>query len=129
MVSFMIHSLISDSLKRLPARFYRSSTGKEPVRDWLLELSQEDRKTIGTDVKDVEFSWPIGMPLCRPLTGQKGLWEVRSSLKGGRIARLLFYVCNGEMILLHGFLKTTQKTPQQDIDLAVKRKKDHEHHA
>ncbi len=107
--------------KRLPAYFYRLDSGREPVREWLKELEPEDRKAIGEDVKDVEFSWPIGMPLVRPLGRE--IWEVRSSLSGSRIARVLFCVEGGRMVLLHGFLKKTQKTPQRDIDLALKRKK------
>jgi phage-related protein len=76
---------------------------------------------IGEDVKDVEFSWPIGMPLVRSLG--RDLWEVRSSLMHGRIARIIFCAEEGRMILLHGLIKKTQKTPQHDIDLALKRQK------
>lgn len=76
------------SLKRLPARFYRSDTGREPVREWLKGLDPKDRRILGEYIKDVEFSWPIGMPLVRSMGG--GLWEVRSSLSQGRIARILF---------------------------------------
>jgi phage-related protein len=108
-------------LKRLPARFYRLDSGREPVREWLLGLDATARKVIGEDIKDVEFSWPIGMPLVRSL-GQ-GIWEVRSSLAGGRIARVLFCVEPDCMVLLHGFMKKTKKTPQQEIDLAIKRMK------
>jgi phage-related protein len=108
-------------LKRLPTRFYRSDSGREPVREWLKELDLEDRKTIGEDIKDVEFSWPIGMPLVRSLGND--LWEVRSDLRRGRIARVIFCVDCGCMILLHGFMKKSQKTPEQDIDLALKRMK------
>jgi hypothetical protein len=62
----------SDTLQCLPARFYRSDTGREPVREWLKSLDAADRRC---------------------------------------------------MVLLHGFMKKTQKTPKQDIDLALKRKK------
>jgi phage-related protein len=85
-------------------------------------LQEEDRKVIGEDIKDVEFSWPIGMPLCRSLG--RGLWEVRSDLSGGRIARVLFCIASSQMVLLHGFIKKTQKTPAADIEMALKRKKD-----
>jgi len=85
-------------------------------------LSADDRKIVGEDVKDVEFAWPIGMPLCRPL-GQ-GLWEVRSTLTQGRIARMLFYQREGKMVLLHAFIKKTQKTPAADLELAIRRKKE-----
>ena len=109
-------------MKRLPAAFYQSFSGREPVREWLKALEDEDRKVIGEDIKDVEFSWLIGMPLCRSLG--KSLWEVRSDLAGGRIARVIFCVASGRMVLLHGFIKKTQKTPEADLELALKRKKD-----
>jgi phage-related protein len=108
-------------LKRLPARFYRSDSGREPVREWLKSLDPEGRRIIGDDIKDVEFSWPIGMPLVRSLGRE--LWEVRSSLPHGRIARVLFCIEHDCMVLLHGFMKKTQKTPKQEIDLAIRRKK------
>ena len=113
-------------LKRLPAKFFRSEGGREPVKDWLKTLSSEDCRIVGSDIKDVEFSFPIGLPLCRQLAGYKDLWEVRSKLTGGRIARIIFYINKGEMILLHGFIKKSQKTPKQEIDLALNRKKEHE---
>src|SRR5271157_4911499 len=116
----MVLFVMDPGLKRLPARFYRSDNGHEPVREWLKALSREDRKVIGEDIKDVEFSWPIGMPLIRSLGRE--LWEVRSSLPQGRIARVIFCVEHGGMVLLHGFIKKTQKTPQREIDLALKRK-------
>jgi phage-related protein len=112
---------MTPGLKRLPARFYRSDSGREPVREWLKSLDLVDRKVIGEDIKDVEFSWPIGMPLVRPLG--HALWEVRSSLPHGRIARVLFGVTGEQMVLLHAFIKKTQKTPKPDIDLALKRMK------
>lgn len=81
----------------------------------------EDRRIIGEDIKDVEFSWPIGMPLVRSLGRE--LWEVRSSLPQGRIARVLFCVEQDFMVLLHGFMKKTQKTPEREMDTAIRRKK------
>jgi len=112
---------MTPGLKRLPAQFYRSDSGREPVREWLKGLEAEDRKVIGEDIKDVEFSWPIGMPLVGSLGRE--LWEVRSRLPRGRIARVVFCVEQGRMVLLHGFIKKTQKTPQNDLDLALKRRK------
>lgn len=109
-------------MKRLPAVFYALPSGREPVREWLLALGRADRRIVGEDIKDVEFAWPIGMPLCRSLG--RGLWEVRSDLTGGRIARTLFCVQDGRMILLHAFVKKTQKTPATDLELAAKRRKE-----
>jgi phage-related protein len=107
--------------KRVPAAFYRNRNGAEPVREWLKSLAAEDRKTIGTDIAIVERGWPIGMPVCRPLGA--GLWEVRSSIKDG-IARVIFCLHDGQLVLLNGFVKKTQKTPQAEIDLALRRKRE-----
>lgn len=109
-------------MKRLPAFFYRLPSGREPVREWLRDLGETDRKIIGEDINDVEFSWPIGMPLCRGLGS--GLWEVRSGLVQGRIARVLFCVREGRMVLLHAFIKKTRKTPAAELELALKRMRD-----
>ena len=111
--------------KRVPAIFYRTEAGGEPVRDWLKELSSEDRKRIGEDIKTVEFGWPIGMPVCKPLG--HGIYEVRSNLAQNRIARVLFYIDKkGRMVLLHGFIKKTRKTPGEDLDLARRNKNKHQ---
>ncbi len=111
-----------DRSKKIAARFFVSASGKLPVREWLLDLDQIDRQAIGKDIQKVEFGWPIGMPYCRPLG--RGLWEVRSSISSGRIARVVFAIRDGEMVLLHGFVKKTQKTPQHDIDLSLQRMKE-----
>lgn len=106
--------------RKVDIRFFRTESGKEPVREWLLSLDRDARKTIGEDILKVQYCWPIGKPLVDGLG--RGLWEVRSKLDD-RIARVIFYVEGHEMILLHGFIKKTQKTPQQELDLALKRKK------
>lgn len=109
-------------LKKIPAFFYQSTSGAEPVRDWLLALDDDDRRTIGIDIATVEYGWPVGMPTCRALGN--GLWEVRSSLASRREARVIFAVIEDQMVLLHGFMKKTQKTPKPDLDLALKRLKE-----
>lgn len=96
-------------MKQLEAIFYKSESGTEPVRYWLLSLSKEDKKTIGEDVKTVQIGWPLGMPLVRSLGD--GLWEVRSNLINGRISRIIFFMDKGAMILLNGFVKKSKKPP------------------
>jgi phage-related protein len=103
-------------------RFYETAAGARPVLDWLLGLSRDDRRIVGTDIQKVEFGWPLGMPYCRSLS--RGLWEVRSDLTGRRTARVVFCTVDGEMILLHAFVKKTQKTSQADLDVASKRMRD-----
>ena len=111
-----------DRSKKVAARFYLTAGGANPVRDWIVALTEPDRRTIGKDVQKVEFGWPIGMPYCRPLG--RGVWEVRSDLSSGRIGRVLFCLRDGEMILLHGFIKKSQKTPPHELDTAVRRMKE-----
>ena len=111
-----------DRIKKIAARFFVAASGKMPVRDWLLELDQADRREIGKDIQKVEFGWPIGMPYCRSLG--RGLWEVRSNISSGRIARVLFAIRDGEMVLLHGFVKKSQTTLPQAISLALQRMKE-----
>jgi phage-related protein len=111
-----------NGFKQLPAVFFRTNSGREPVRVWLKDLDPADRKIVGDDIRDCEFAWPVGLPLCRPITGRRGLWEIRSNLSGGRIARVLFCIEHGRMVLLHGFIKKTQRTPGREIEIAVKRK-------
>jgi phage-related protein len=111
--------------KLVPAIFYRTEASGEPVRDWLKKLPPEDRKRIGEDIKTVEFGWPIGMPFCRPLGD--GIYEIRTSMAQNRIGRVLFYIDKkSRMVLLHGFIKKTQKTPEADLDLARSNKSKHQ---
>ena len=106
---------------KLEAVFFATARGREPVREWLLHLERPDRKQVGTDIAYVQWKWPIGKPRVDHLKG--GVWEVRSNLKDG-IARVLFAVSGGEMILLHGFMKKTQRTPAGDLALATARWKE-----
>lgn len=109
-------------LTEIPVVFYRTASGVEPVRDWLRSLPEDDRRKIGIDLATVQVGWPVGMPLCRSLGD--GLWEVRSSLPSRRIARILFFADEGRLGVVHGFIKKTQKTPQDEMDLARKRMKE-----
>jgi phage-related protein len=99
--------------------FFQTDLGTEPVRDWLKSLEATEKRSIGEQIKTVQIGWPLGMPLVRKL--EQGLWEVRISLNH-KIARVLFTTVDGYMVLLHGFIKKSQKTPQADLDLAKARR-------
>ena len=101
--------------------FFKLLSGKEPVREWLKELEKTDRLIIGIDIKTVQYGFPIGMPLVRPM--KDGLFEVRSDLSSKRISRVFFCVEDETVILLHGFIKKSQKTPDNEIEIARKRYK------
>jgi phage-related protein len=103
----------------LPAVFFRTETGREPVREWLKDLPKDEGRIIGEDIMTVQFRWPLGMPLVDSLGS--GIWEIRSRL-ANRVARTLFFVHQEEIILLHGFIKKTRKTPNEDRALALRRK-------
>lgn len=113
---------MSDRLHAIPLEFWKSAAGNEPVRDWLKELPVADRVVVGGDLRQVQFGWPIGMPLVRHL--QDGLWEVRSSLPSKREARVIFTANDEVIIALHSFIKKSRKTPPSDLALATKRRKD-----
>src|ERR1700751_2958044 len=106
--------------RKVPVVFYRTRAGAEVVRDGLRGLDERDRNTIGQDLMRVQYRWPVGMRLCRSLG--KGLWEVRSDLARRRIARVLFSVVQGKIVVVHGFIKKTQKTSVEDSALAHRRK-------
>ncbi|MGD0340073.1 MAG: type II toxin-antitoxin system RelE/ParE family toxin, partial [Bacteroidota bacterium] len=99
----------------MEVRFYRSETGNQPVREWLLDLPDADRKLIGEDIKTAQFGWPLGMPLIEKV--EPGIWEIRSRLRHG-IARTLFTVEGNLMVLLHGFIKKSNKIPIGDLRVA-----------
>jgi phage-related protein len=113
---------MEEAPRKIPVVFYRTPARAEGVRDWLRGLDEADRNIIGQDLMRVQFRWPIGMPICRPLGD--GLWEVRSDLSSNRIARVFFCLTEGRLVALHGIIKKTQKTPQADLDLARKRKRE-----
>ena len=114
----------SDRPRKVPVVFYRTPAGTEVVRNWLRGLNEGDRNAIGQDLMRVQYRWPVGMPLCRPMG--EGLWEVRSDLPSNRTARVLFSVQQGKILILHGFIKKTRKTPDEDLALARKRKREFE---
>jgi phage-related protein len=102
--------------------FYRTSSGNEPIREWLREMDSDDRRAVGLDLMRVQWRWPVGMPLCRPMGN--GLWEVRTELTGHRTARVLFCVHVGQLVALHGFIKKTRKTPDAELRKAHRRQKE-----
>ena len=108
--------------QKTPLIFFRTEAGSEPVREWLKGLDAAERQRIGKDLLRAQWRWPVGMPLCRPLG--KGLWEVRTNLASSRTARVLLCLYRGRLVALHGFIKKTRKTTEEDLALARKRQKE-----
>ena len=108
--------------RKIELVFFRNETGGEPVREWLKDLDQGERRAIGMDLLRAQWRWPVGMPLCRPMG--KRLWEVRTNLPDNRTARVLICFYEGWLVALHGFIKKTRATPADDLMLARKRQKE-----
>lgn len=109
---------MGDSLPKLTVRFFSTASGAQPVREWLNALEPEDRRSIGREIRTVQFGWPIGMPVVRKI--EDGLWEVRVSLDR-RIARVVFTIVRSEAVLVHGFIKKTRRFSAGDLMLARSR--------
>ncbi|PYC15520.1 type II toxin-antitoxin system RelE/ParE family toxin [Pseudomonas mosselii] len=116
-VPFLVH--LVESHPQLRVFFFRSDLGNEPVREWLKALPRNQHRLIGNKIKAVQFGWPLGMPLVRKMEG--GLWEIRIDL-GDSVGRVMFTITDGVMVLLHGFIKKSQKTPSVDLALARQRR-------
>ena len=108
--------------QKIPLIFFRSEEGNEPVREWLKGLPEIERHVIGKDLLRAQWRWPVGMPLCRPLGS--GLWEIRTDLPTKKTARVLLCVYREHLVALHGFVKKTRKTPDEDLEIARKRKRE-----
>ena len=111
--------------KKIPLTFYRTRSGREPVREWYKAQPKEDRHAIGHDLGSAQWAWPVGMPLCKPMGA--GLYEIRTTLPSHRIARTLLIYWHGQLVALHAFIKKTRTTPHADITLARTRQKEIEH--
>ena len=109
-------------LQKIPLVFFRRGSGVEPVREWLLDLDELERREIGKDLLRAQWRWPVGMPLCRAMGS--GLWEIRTDLPTKRTARVLLCFHREHLVALHGFIKKTRATPDEDLALARKRKKE-----
>jgi len=104
-------------------RFYETLAGNKVVREWFRGFAKEDRAVLGEDLKTVQIGFPMGLPLCRSLGN--GLWEVRSTLPMMRAeARMIFFqdTAAQALVVVHGFVKKSQKTSRRDIDIALRRK-------
>ena len=106
--------------KKLQADFFKTEQNNEPVRDFLKALSPDDKKSVGADIMALRCCGRQGYPTVRKL--DVDLWEIRSSISDKRICRVLFTVSGKRMILLHAFIKKSQKTPKDDMELGKKRK-------
>ena len=114
--------MVKEVPQRIEVVFYCSLSGNEPVREWLIDLPEVNRRAVGQDLHRVQYRWPVGMPLVRPMG--KGLFEVRTPLPDGTTARVLFSFHGDELYALLAFIKKAQKTPAPDLETARKRQKE-----
>lgn len=108
--------------QKIPLVFFQNLSGSQPVREWLKGLPAVERQAIGKDRMRTQWQWPVGMPLSRPMGS--GLWEVRTDLRTKRTARVLLCLYREHLVAVHGFIKKTRATPDEDLALARKRQKE-----
>jgi phage-related protein len=108
--------------QKIPLIFYEEAAGSEPVREWLKGLAESERQAIGRDLLRAQWRWPVGMPLCRPMGS--GLWEIRTDLPTKRTARVMLCLHQEHLVALHGFIKKTRATPDEDLATARRRQKE-----
>ena len=101
--------------------FFETENGRQPVREYILDLTKQDKKELGADIRSVQMGFPMGLPLVRKVVS--GLWEIRSMLKDG-ICRVFFTIAEHNIILLHAFTKKTKKIPLNELSIAKERLKD-----
>lgn len=108
--------------KKIQAIFFKSRSGREPVREFLQGLSKEEKKKVGEDIKACETGWPLGEPICKKLRDR--IYEVRTSVRRGAI-RVFFSIEECFMLLLHAVWKKRQKADEDDIRLAIRRRNEY----
>ena len=101
--------------------FFETAGEKQPVREFIKGLAKEDQKELGADIKVVQENFPIGLPLVKKIKPE--LWEIRSTIKNG-ICRVFFTFYKETIVLLHAFMKKTQKTPLKELGIAIERLKE-----
>jgi phage-related protein len=114
----ILYIIVMDRKEPLKTVFFETESGNQPVRAFLLERSREDRKEIGSDIFKVQKGFPLGLPLVRKI--DSGLWEIRSDIHDG-ICRIIFTIHQEVMVLLHGFVKKSQKIPSEELETGKKR--------
>ena len=106
-------------------QFYRLPNGDSPVEEFLDSLTGKQAQKVLWVLRLVEELEVIPRQYFKKLVNRESLWEVRVQF-GRDIFRLLGFFANGTLLVLtNGFVKKTQKTPTQEIALAICRKKDY----
>lgn len=104
--------------------FYTTASGEKPVEEFLDSLSAKETQKIAWVLKIVREQPRVSNEYFKKLIGTDGIWEVRASY-GKKEFRLLGFFHEGNLVILtNGFIKKSQKTPSEAIELAEKRKQD-----
>jgi phage-related protein len=105
--------------------FYRLANGKSPIEEFLDSLTGKQAQKVLWVLQLIEELDVIPRQYFKKLADSEGIWEVRIQF-GNDIFRLLGFFDGGTLLILtNGFAKKTQKTPPQEIALAIRRKEDY----
>jgi phage-related protein len=102
--------------------FYKTHSGRRPVREFLDALPTPDRAAVLRNLSLLqEFGLNVGAPLVRAVRGRRKLWELRVRATRGAIRVFYFAHTRRRFVVLHGFVKKSQKTPAKELDIAERR--------
>jgi phage-related protein len=105
--------------------FYRLLNGNSPVEEFLDSLTGKQAQKVLWVLQLIEELDVIPRQYFKKLVDSEGIWEARIQF-GNDIFRLLGFFDGGTLLILtNGFAKKTQKTPPQEIALAVRRKEEY----
>jgi len=100
--------------------FYETETGRSPVLDFIdSETRRDERAKVMSVFENVERMQIVPINFLKKLQGREGLWEIKVQ----RFRFLGFYTDSRRLVLVHGFVKQSLKTPLSEINVAVKRQR------
>ncbi len=127
LANYIIYDIINYNDKN-KVEVYKKENGKEPITEFLISLSEKHRAKVIWEIELLrEFGTDLKEPHIKAVTGKeyKGLWELRIKFAGD-ISRILYFMpVKDNFILLHGFIKKTEKTPKRELDSALRYMEDY----
>lgn len=107
-------------------RFYSLDNGRKPAREFIYQIQNEKLKAkVLRSLKLLEmFGNQLGEPDSCYL--RQGIFELRTKHSNNIVRTLYFFQKKKIIIVTNSFIKKSQKTPQEEIEIAIERKKEYE---
>lgn len=100
--------------------YYYRTNNKEPIKEFLDSIEKQTKEKVFRIFEHIEeYGIRAPIPNLKKLTGTE-LWEIR--ILGKQSIRIIYLLIkNDDILVLHGFVKKTQKTPMKELNIAIKR--------